>query len=116
MGFILYILAFIMFIPLTIINIIIVLWKNPNLKTLNNYFFEGAIDIDRFGNRNFRSLFNLVLRKKNGHSFGNEKETISSVLGKNKASNRLSILGVLVCKILNFLDKNHVEKSIRYNL
>jgi hypothetical protein len=113
MGLILYIVATILFLPLTAINFLIVLWKNPNLKTINAYFFEGAIDLDRFGNREFRTLWNVLLRKKGGYKFGNENETISSCLGKNKRDKTLSFLGKALCWILDSLDKNHCKKSIK---
>ena len=117
MGFILYIVAFLLFIPLTFLNIICVLWKYAKVgsfwKTLGKYFFQGAIDIDVFGNHNFRTLFNAILRKPGGYPFGIEEETISSVLGKNQKDGTLSFIGVGVAFVLDCLDKNHCKKSIK---
>ena len=82
-------------------------------KFKSRYFFEGSIDIDRFGNRNFRTLWNITLRKKNGYMFGDERETISSVLGKNERDKTLTKTGLSLCWILNVLDKNHCKNSIK---
>jgi hypothetical protein len=117
LGLFLYVIATILFLPLTILNIICVLWKNVKAKgffnVIQDYFFQGAIDIDKFGNHNFRTLFNVILRKRNGYVFGFPDETISSVLGKNQAKGTLSWVGISVAFILDSLDKNHCKKSIR---
>jgi hypothetical protein len=113
MGILLYFIAIILYVPLTLINTVIVLFKYGwKFKTINDYFYETAIDIDRFGNRNFRTLWNLILQK-NGYKFGDERETISSALGKNKLKGTLTKTGVIVCKILDYLDENHCIKSIK---
>jgi hypothetical protein len=110
MGIILYIIATILWVILTPINWLIVTFKNG---LSNDYFKQTATDIDRFGNRNFRALFNVTLRKDNGYKFGDERETISSALGKNKRDKTLTITGKIVCNILDFLDKEHCIKSIK---
>lgn len=100
--------------PLTAINLVIVLVKYRKdglLSTLSTYFLETATDIDRFGNRNLRTLWNLTLRKSEGHEFGDINETISSALGVNKRMGKLSRAGCVLCKILHFFDKDHCEKS-----
>src|SRR5690606_8313882 len=105
-----------LFLPLTAINIFAVLWKNVKVKgfwkTINDYFITGAVDIDRFGNHNFRTLWNATLRKSGGYQFGNINETISSTLGKNQRDKTLSIPGRMLAGILDFIDKKHCEKSI----
>lgn len=113
MGIILFFVAIILFIPLTVINLFFVLW-NYKIKwsTINGYFYQTAIDIDRFGNSNFRTLLNLTLQK-NGYKFGNINETISSALGKNKRDNTLTKIGLILCYILDSLDENHCIKSIQ---
>ena len=109
MSFILFVVSIIVFLPLSIINIILVIFKGGNVS---NYFKETAIDIDRFGNRNLRTLLNETLQK-NGYKFGDERETISSALGKNKRDNTLTKTGIIICDILDYLDKNHCIKSIK---
>ena len=115
MGLLLFIIAITLYIPLTVINMFAVVYKyGLKFSTVNGYFHETAIDIDKFGNRNFRTLLNLTLRKENGYLFGTMDETISSALGKNKRDNTLTKTGIVLCTILDFLDKNHCIKSIRY--
>jgi len=114
MGILLYFIALILFVPLTIINFFVVLFKyGAKWKVVNEFFHQTAVDIDRFGNRNFRTLWNETLRKENGYKFGDERETISSALGKNKRDNTLTKTGKILCNILDFLDKNHCLKSIK---
>lgn len=113
MGILLYFVAIILYVPLTIINTILVLskygWK---FKTIDDYFYQTAVDIDKFANRNFRTLWNETLQK-NGYQFGNERETVSSALGKNKRDNTLTETGKILCDLLDRLDENHCIKSIK---
>ena len=112
-GLILFLIAIFLFLPLTGINIVLVLIKNPTWKSLDEYFFQTALDIDRFGNRNFRTLLNNSLIKDSIHKFGDPRETISSVLGKNERDETLTVTGVLLVKLLNAIDKDHCKKSIK---
>lgn len=109
MGFFLFIIASILWLPLTFLNLIAVAYK---YGISNEYFKQTAIDIDKFGNRNFRTLLNLTLQK-DGYKFGNINETISSALGKNQRDNTLTNTGRVICKILDTLDENHCQKSIK---
>ena len=79
---------------------------------LSNYFERVAISIDQEGNVIMSVIFNDILRKKGGHKFGDPDETISMVLGINKASKTLTRLGRWIAYILNKIEKDHVEKSI----
>ncbi|WP_264480595.1 hypothetical protein, partial [Psychrobacter sp. I-STPA6b] len=94
MGILLYIIATILWIILTPINWVIVSFKHG---LSNSYFKETAIDIDKFGNRNFRTFLNATMVKVKKeywsydriieiepYKFGNVNETISSALGKNQ--------------------------------
>ena len=113
-GLILYLIAILLYIPLTVLNVMAVL-KVYGIKwrVLDGYFFQTAIDIDRFGNRNLRTLLNLTLITEYGYRFGDERETISSVLGKNQRDYTLTVAGKLLAKLLDWIDKNHCEKSIK---
>lgn len=109
MGIILFIVATFFWIVLTPINWVIVCIKHG---IRNKYFLETAIDIDRFGNRNFRTLLNLTLQR-NGYLFGDERETISSALGKNQRDKKLTRTGRIVCYILDKIDEEHCKNSIK---
>ena len=111
-GLLLFFIAIVLFIPLTVINVLIVINKYKTWKSLDLYFYDTAVDIDKFGNHNFRTLFNKVLILKDAYRFGNINETISSVLGKNERDKKLTITGKLLVKILNLIDKDHCKKSI----
>lgn len=106
---ILFIIAYILLLPLTIINFFTV----DNKK---GYFKSTAINIDKFGNREFRSLFNKVLIKPEGYQFGNEKETISSVLGKNQRDMTLKFMGKFMVSLLDKIHANHCRISINENV
>lgn len=110
MGFILYIIASLLWLPLTLLNWIAVVYKHG---LTNNYFLQTAIDIDKFGNRNFRTLLNLCLIRKDSYQFGNVQETISSVLGKNQRDKSLTVTGKFICFILDSFDKKHCKNSIK---
>lgn len=111
-GLILLLIAMLLFIPLTVLNVVLVLKKRPNWKQLDGYFFQTAVDIDRFGNHNFRTLLNATLIIESGYPFGDFRETISSVLGKNERDLTLSLAGKVLVGILNAIDENHCQKSI----
>ena len=100
---ILFIIAYVLFLPLSIINWFFV-------KDKSGYFKSSAVNIDKFGNREFRTLFNKTLVT--GHRFGDINETISSVLGKNQLTGTLTKLGLVLVWILDKIDKDHCFKSI----
>lgn len=83
-----------------------------SFKRLNQQFLSIATSIDASGNVVCKDLFNLILKQKGGVEFGNRKETISSVLGKNKRDGTLTNTGKGVAFILDKIDTNHCLKSI----
>ena len=108
-GLFLFLIAWALFLPLSLLNFLAVAIKFKDL----GYFKSSAVNLDRFGNSEFRTLFNLTLKKKEGYKFGNIEETISSVLGKNHRDNTLSFAGKVLVFILDTIDKNHCKKSIK---
>jgi len=126
MGIILFIIAYVLFLPITIFNAL-------NVKK-KGYFKDTAINIDRFGNREFRfSLNKYLILEKSPDRFGNIEETISSVLGKNQFNSDIVVfkkikifkfeiqlnsysnmtkLGNMISNILDTIDKKHCIKSI----
>lgn len=105
MGFLLFLIAYILYLPLTVINFFVV-------KNKKGYFRSSALTIDKLANREFRTLWNLTLKKENGYLFGAENETISSALGKNQRDNTLSKTGEILVSILDLLEENHCFNSI----
>jgi len=88
------------------------------IKSLNIFFVQVALALDVAGNVMMQHLLNdiLLVRNHNTYYFGNAKETISSVIGKNSLTNTLSFLGICLNDFLNFLDKNHSLNSIIYDI
>ena len=118
MNFILIILAKLLYLAVEPINFfyVILIKKKFTWKRLNGYFREQAIAIDRFGNSQYRSLFNAWFVADGGYKHGNINETISSVLGKNEHFGKLTKAGKVLVKVLNFIDKDHCFKSINENV
>ena len=71
-----------------------------SVKKLGAYWKIIAVSIDQLGNAVCANLFNDLLIKKEGHKFGDEDETISMVLGLNKASKTLLPLGKALAGLL----------------
>jgi hypothetical protein len=107
---ILFLIAYILLLPLSLLNYIVVLFTTKD--NAKGYFRSTAVNIDKFGNREFRTLWNKTLRIETGYKFGNPEETISSALGKNERDGTLSKAGKVLSWILNLIDKDHCKKSI----
>lgn len=119
MGFFLFLISIILsaiFFPIGFFYNWVALWTEFGFrewwKGLNKFFFRVAIAVDQMGNVVMNEFFNDIIIKKSGHRFGNEDETISSVLGKNKSMGTLTLIGKGLAWVLNKLDPGHVEKSI----
>ena len=110
MNLLLFIIAWILIPPLTVWNLIIVNQKYGNTK---GYFRSTALSLDIWANFELRTLWNTKLRINGGYEFGKIGETITNALGKNERDNTLSKIGKLLVKILDFLDKNHCQKSMK---
>ena len=101
LGLILFIIAYVLYLPLTLINFCLVLKKG--------YFRDSALTLDRLANREFRKLWNKTLITESGYQFGNIEETISAVLGYNIQKETLTKTG----KVLVFiLSKKHCLDAI----
>jgi hypothetical protein len=111
-GFLLFIIAIILYLPLTFLNWLMVCFKY-GLK--NDYFIQTAIHIDIFGNKNMRTLFNATLIKSNSpYKFGETDVTISAVLGYNQHYKYLTNTGSIVVWLLDKIEKKHCYKAALY--
>lgn len=104
-NFILFIVAYLLYLPLS-------LWNYFLVEDKKGYFRSSAITIDKLANREFRTLWNKKLRTESGYKFGAENETISSALGKNQRDGTLTKSGKRLVKVLDFFEKEHCLKSI----
>ena len=121
MSFLLFCIAFVLLIFTTPIGFFYALLRQlffGKLKSLSVYFLEVAISIDNTGNVMMQHLLNdfLLIKQKETYYFGNKKETISSVIGKNSLTNTLSPLGKALNAFLNWIDKDHSFNSIIYDV
>ena len=110
LDFFLFVIAYLLLLPLTLINFIVVLFTSGDFA--KGYFRSTAVNIDKFGNREFRKLWNLTLKTNDGYMFGNFEETISSALGKNERDGTLTRTGKVLAWVLNTIDKNHCKNAI----
>lgn len=109
MGFLLYIIACILYVPLSI-------WNYCLVENKKGYFKSSAITIDKLANREFRTLWNKKLRIESGYKFGAENETISSALGKNQRDETLTKTGKRLVTVLDFFEEDHCLNSIENNI
>lgn len=92
-------------------GIIYGLFTNP--QKIKAKFYEMAQSNDRFVNGTCAELFNKVLLTEDSiHKFGDSRETVSSVLGRNKQAGTLSKHGLWWDKKLNKIDPDHTTKAI----
>ena len=84
-------------------------------QKIAGYFMSIAISIDQTGNVFCKELFNDTLIRPKGYPFGNEDETISSVLGKNKLTNTLTWAGKSLDWVLNLFERDHSVISIEHD-
>jgi hypothetical protein len=115
--FIVAIIIYIVILPIAIIQSIIkFIISKEYIKILlffTNLFKSHALGINQTSNRAFNVLFNDALVKDDTiHSFGDIDETLSSVLGKNKLKNNLTLFGKIIDFILTIFDDNHTIESI----
>lgn len=75
-----------------------------------SYIKKVFVAIDQLLNTILGPLLNLVLNPRT-HKFGNEDETISSVLGKNVRDGSCFFC-YYICRILHVFDRNHCKKTI----
>lgn len=108
------ILSFII-IPLALLYALFYTWKSKNniLEFLEDVLLKYSIGLDQIGNATCYIFLNNVIIKDNSvHCFGNIDETISSVIGKNKLKNNLTLCGIILDYILDLIDTNHSINSI----
>ena len=117
MNLLLFLVAWILILPLTVWNLIVVYQKNGSVK---GYFRSTAISIDIWAKTEFRALWKEYLFQDDWEYLINydwqKPETLSSMLGKCQRAGKEKPKGKLLIKILDFLDENHCENSINNNI
>lgn len=93
-GFILLIIALVLIFILTVVNFF-------EVENKEGYFISTALNLDIWGNVEFRTFWNNhLIKDKTLHPFGLQGETISSVLGKNILTDNLTDTGEILVWIL----------------
>lgn len=138
LDIILFLTAWILFLPLSILNYFIVLFKARDHA--KGYFRVSAVNFDKYGHKELKTLLNFCLLKKDSQfQFGDGRETISSLMGKVERASYIkryylriyywkgkyrtftyrsfkvtdyNILGIGVNRVLQLLDNMHSIKSI----
>lgn len=97
---ILYYIALVLFAIFGVVNFLY-LWVSSG-KYPRGYWRQTAVNIDKFGNREFRALWNgALITSQSVHKFGKEGETISEVLGHNYVDSTLSAYGEVTVFLLS---------------
>jgi len=88
------------------------------LSKIKYYLLNVALVLDQAGNVIMQHFLNRLLLKNSQltYLFGNKKETISSVIGKNYMIGTLTPIGQIANGFLNKLDTNHTLDSIQVNV
>jgi len=108
--FLLFVVCLFLIFLLTIVNYFYVRFKSKDKG--KGYFRSTAVSLDKWGNVEFRTLWNETLIIEGGYKFGHGSETISGVLGKNQRSGMLSKKGKALAWVLDKCEKQHCFKSI----
>lgn len=114
MAFFIFIIALALFALLAPIAIAFKLVKALFTWQLDlSWFLRLALSLDQAGNVAADDLFNCLLIHNKCHApFGDEDETISSVIGKNYLANNLTVFGRYLRVLLHKLDSNHSVDAI----
>ena len=80
-------------------------------QSLSIYFYHCALTLDMSGNIIGQHFFNDLLIKPEGYRFGYFNKTISKTLAVNKGRETMYKFGIALGKLLNWIDKDHLEKS-----
>lgn len=68
--------------------------------------------MDQFGNVCNKETLRILLTKRDGHLFGDEDDTVSYVIGRNKYKKKLTWFGRRIEAILNKCEKDHCTVAI----
>jgi hypothetical protein len=94
LGFILLIIALVLIFILSVVNFF-------EVENKEGYFISTALNLDIWGNVEFRTFWNNhLIKDKTTYPFGYQGETISSVLGKNIITKNLTNTGKVLVWIL----------------
>lgn len=91
-------------------------WKS-GIKQLNLWFYEQALIVDIYANVMLGAPMNYFMVKKGSDYFpfgGRDRDTLSYVIAMNQQRGTLSRHGRFWAWFLDFVDKDHLNKAIKY--
>jgi hypothetical protein len=81
-------------------------------QKLNGYYKWYGISIDQTGNVICQDWFNdWMLKDSKVYKYGSPDQTVSHVTGVNWKRDNLRLIGRLIGRFLDFVDKDHLENS-----
>ncbi len=102
--------------PLVCFYMLIKYLINQNTRAFVVWACKTARSIDVFFNVIGADVMIDTLIKKGGYKFGNQKETISSVIGKNDRMGTLTRLGRFLRWLLDKIEEDHCKDAINDEL
>jgi len=102
--------------PLVCFYMLIKYMINHNTRAFVVWACKTARSIDVFFNVIGADIMIDTLIKKGGYKFGNQKETISSVIGKNDRMGTLTRLGIFLRWLLDKIEEDHCKDAINDEL
>lgn len=102
--------------PLVCVYMLIKYLVNHNTRAFIVWACKTARSIDVFFNVIGADIMTDCLIKKGGYKFGNPRETISSVIGKNDRAGTLTKTGVFIRCVLDKIEKDHCKDAINDEL
>ncbi len=102
--------------PLVCIYMLFKYLINHNTRAFVVWACKTARSIDVFFNVIGADVMIDTLIKKGGYKFGNQKETISSVIGKNDRMGTLTRLGRFLRWLLDKIEEDHCKDAINDEL
>ena len=106
MGFILNIIALILYALVYIVDYFVTFFKYKGqrgyIKKVSKNHFDKAFRLDVFANLQYKDTWAIVFGRK-GYQFGRFGETLSSVFGKKRADKSLTYFGYIITYILDLL-------------
>nr|WP_153851458.1 hypothetical protein [Ornithobacterium rhinotracheale] len=117
-NLLIFIIAPVLVLALTPLNVAIVFvkdWRKKGFKKafqgMADYFRESAYRWDCFGCSELRTLWNCMLKTKQGKEFGKRGLSLSSDLGMQEKAGTMSRTGAVLNALLFLIERNHCRKA-----
>jgi len=106
-----YIVIAISFLIIPVYFIVTFKWKT-GLEELSLWFYNMALSNDQHGGCVNSKTLDLFMSKRGAEKYGNPDDTVSYILARNKHKSKNSNIGVIIGKLLDKIEHNHLDKAI----